>query len=165
MAFDAFLEVDGIPGESTDDKHADWIEVKSFNHDITLPISGSSSSGGGRASERADHGTFTIVKELDKASPKLALMCCNGTNIAKVTLELCRAGGDKQKYMVYELTDVVVQHWDTDGAPESEGQLPVEKVSFVYGKISWTYTQLDGKTGQPKGDISADWDQTTNSGG
>ena len=25
MAFDAFLKIDGIPGESTDDKHKDWI--------------------------------------------------------------------------------------------------------------------------------------------
>ena len=29
MAFDAFLKVDGIPGESTDDKHKDWIEILS----------------------------------------------------------------------------------------------------------------------------------------
>jgi type VI protein secretion system component Hcp len=25
-AYDAFLKIDGIPGESTDDKHKDWIE-------------------------------------------------------------------------------------------------------------------------------------------
>ncbi|WP_353327541.1 type VI secretion system tube protein Hcp, partial [Chitiniphilus shinanonensis] len=28
MAFDAFIKIDGIPGESTDDKHKDWIEIK-----------------------------------------------------------------------------------------------------------------------------------------
>ena len=27
MAFDAFLKIDGIPGESSDEKHADWIEI------------------------------------------------------------------------------------------------------------------------------------------
>jgi len=26
-AYDAFLKIDGIPGESTDDKHKDWIEI------------------------------------------------------------------------------------------------------------------------------------------
>jgi bacteriocin-like protein len=31
-AYDAFLKIDGIPGESTDDKHKDWIEILSFNH-------------------------------------------------------------------------------------------------------------------------------------
>jgi hypothetical protein len=29
-AFDSFLKIDGIPGESTDDKHKDWIEVISY---------------------------------------------------------------------------------------------------------------------------------------
>ncbi len=27
MAIDAYLQIDGINGESTDDKHKDWIEV------------------------------------------------------------------------------------------------------------------------------------------
>jgi hypothetical protein len=34
-AYDAFLNLDGIKGESTDDKHKDWIEISSFNHNIT----------------------------------------------------------------------------------------------------------------------------------
>ena len=34
-AYDAFLKIDGIPGESTDDKHKDWIEILSFNHSTT----------------------------------------------------------------------------------------------------------------------------------
>ena len=35
MAFDAFLKIDGIPGESTDDKHKDWIEILSFDFGMT----------------------------------------------------------------------------------------------------------------------------------
>ena len=31
MAFDAFVKIDGIEGESTDEKHAGWIEVISYN--------------------------------------------------------------------------------------------------------------------------------------
>ena len=34
-AYDAFLKIDGIAGESTDDKHKDWIEILSFNHSTT----------------------------------------------------------------------------------------------------------------------------------
>ena len=47
MAFDAFLKIDGIPGESTDSKHKDWIEVLSYSTGITQPTSGSASTGGG----------------------------------------------------------------------------------------------------------------------
>ena len=31
MAVDYFLKIDGIDGESQDDKHKDWIEVLSFS--------------------------------------------------------------------------------------------------------------------------------------
>ena len=30
MAFDSFLKIDGIQGESTDSKHQGWIEVLSY---------------------------------------------------------------------------------------------------------------------------------------
>lgn len=165
MAFDAYLEIDGIPGESTDGGHKDWVEIKDYSHNINQPMSGSASSGGGRSSERANHGVFQITKELDKASPKLSLCCCNGENISKVTIELCRAGGDKQKYMTYEMEDVVVQSIGPQGNPNGDGNLPLESVAFAYGKITWTYTQLDGKSGKPVGDVSSHWDQTENMGG
>jgi type VI secretion system secreted protein Hcp len=29
MAFDGFMKIDGIPGESTDAKHNGWIEILS----------------------------------------------------------------------------------------------------------------------------------------
>ena len=38
MAFDTFMKVDGIPGESQDDKHKDWIELLSFSHSFTQPL-------------------------------------------------------------------------------------------------------------------------------
>ena len=29
---DAFIKIEGCPGESTDDKHRDWIELVSYSH-------------------------------------------------------------------------------------------------------------------------------------
>ncbi len=52
MAFDAFLKIDGIPGESTDDKHKDWIEILSFSHGLSQAATGSRSSGGAATAER-----------------------------------------------------------------------------------------------------------------
>ena len=83
MAFDAFIKIEGIPGESTDDAHADWIEVLSYSCGVSQPASGSASSGGGASAERADFQDFSIVKALDKASPKLALACADGTHIGE----------------------------------------------------------------------------------
>jgi type VI secretion system secreted protein Hcp len=160
MAFDAFLKIDGIPGESTDDKHKDWLEILSFNHQLDQPASATASSSGGATAERVNHGTFNVVHLYDRSSPKLADAVCRGTHIKEVTLELCRAGGDKQRYLEVKLEQVVISHLSTRG--DGGGSFPVEVVSFSYGKIKWTYTQQKRQDGQAGGNIAAGWDLTTN---
>ncbi len=165
MAFDCFLKIEGVPGESTDDKHKDWIELLSYSHGVSQTGSGSVSSAGGRSAERCDHDDFSIVKTMDKASPKLSLFCCNGTHIGSIKMELCRATGDKQRYMEYDLSDVIVSSVRPGGSAQGGEALPLEEVSFNYGKIAWVYTETDHKTGKPKGDVKAHWDLSTNKGG
>ena len=40
-----FMNIEGIPGESTDDNHKDWIEVESFSSGIINPTGGFVQSG------------------------------------------------------------------------------------------------------------------------
>ena len=68
MAFDAFLKIDGIPGESTDDKHKDWIEVLSFEFGMDQPSSATDSSAGGGTTERVDVDDLAVMKHIDKAA-------------------------------------------------------------------------------------------------
>jgi type VI secretion system secreted protein Hcp len=164
MAFDCFLKVEGIPGESTDDKHKDQIEILSYSHGVKQPASGPASTGGGRGSQRCDHEDFTIVHMLDKASPKLALFCCNGKHIPSIVMEICRATGDKQKYMEYKLSDAIVSSVHPAGSSKADEPIPLEQVSFSYGKIEWTYTTTDHKSGKAGGDVKANWDLTANKG-
>ena len=165
MAFDCFLEIDGIPGESTDEKHKDWIELLSYSHGLSQPSSGSVSSGGARTAERCDHQDFSIVKTLDKASPKLALFCCNGKHIDKITVELCRATGDKQLYMLYEMLNVIVSSVRPGGSSQGGEALPLEEVSFAYKQIGWSYTPTSHETGKPEGAVETFWDLKENKGG
>ena len=165
MAFDCFLKIEGIPGESTDDKHKDWIELLSYSHGLSQPASGAVSSGGSLSAERCDHQDFSVVKTLDKASPKLNLFCCNGKEVDKVTVELCRAGGDKQKYMEYIMTDVIITSVRPGGSAQGGEALPLEEVSFNYGTIQWIYTPTSHKTGKPEGAVPTFWDLESNSGG
>jgi type VI secretion system secreted protein Hcp len=160
MAFDAFIKIDGIPGESTDAKHKDWIEVVSYNHKIEQPASSTASSVGGATAERVNHGTFNIVHQLDKATPKLLEACCTGKHIKEVVFELCRAGGDKIKYMEIKLEQVLISRVEEVGA--SEGGFPTETIALSYGKIKWTYTQQKRADGSAGGNVSAGWDLTTN---
>ena len=85
--------------------------------------------------------------------------------LATVTMELCRAGGDKQKYMEYKMSDVIISSVRPGGSAKSDDPLPLEEVSFAYGKIEWTYTEMDHKSGQPKGNVSTYWDLHENKGG
>jgi type VI secretion system secreted protein Hcp len=69
MAFDAFLRVDGIEGESTDKDHRGWIEIIDFGFLVRQSASASASTAGGAGSERADFADFLIRKQIDRASP------------------------------------------------------------------------------------------------
>jgi type VI secretion system secreted protein Hcp len=164
MAFDAFLKIDVIPGESSDDKHKDWIEVLSYSHGVSQPSAGSRSTGGAASAERCNHSDFSIVKALDKSSPKLALFCCNGKHITSVKLELCRATDPKTTYVEYKLSDCIISSYRPAGSGQGGEALPLEEVSFNYGKIEWKYIQTDAKTGSPKGNVEANWDLTKNTG-
>lgn len=154
--FDVFLKIDGIDGESHDDKHQNWIEVQSFHHNMHQPPSASVSSLGGGTTGRVDMGDYSISKGLDKASPKLYEACCKGTHIKTATIEMCRAGGDKLTYMKIDLTDVVVSGVAPSGSGNA-GDFPTEMVSLNFSKINWTYTQQDRTTGQAKGQVSTGW--------
>lgn len=162
MAFDAFLKIEGIPGESNDDKHKGWIEILSYNFSVTQRPSGSASTAGGASAERASFSDFSIVKALDKASPKLFEACATGRHIPTVVLELCRAGGDKLKYMEYKLSNVIISLNRPGGASHSGETLPVEEIAFNYGKIELAYTQQNRGDGSGGGQIAAGWDLQTN---
>jgi type VI secretion system secreted protein Hcp len=158
MAIDCFLKVEGIPGESTDDKHKDWIEILSYNSGLSQMASATASSSGGATTARADFQDFFVAKALDKASPKLAVACADGTHIKEVTLELCRAGGDKLKYMEYKLSNCIVSSCNVGGG----GVEPSETLTFNYGKIQWTYTQQKRADGSGGGNVAAGWDLEKN---
>jgi type VI secretion system secreted protein Hcp len=160
--FDTFLKIDGIPGESTDDKHKDWIELLSFDFGMTQPSSATDSSAGGGTTERVDVEDLQIVKHLDKASTKLYELCCSGKHIATATLELCRAGGDKTRYLEVKLEQVVISSARPSGKSEGSDGFPTERVSLNFGKVKWTYTQQKRADGSGGGNVAGGWDLTAN---
>lgn len=164
MAFDAFLKIEGIEGESTDDKHPKWIEVLSFNYGVSQRASGSASTAGGASAERANFTDFSVVKALDIASAGIFKACSSGVHIKNITLELCRAGGDKVKYMEYKLTNAIISSSRVGGSSHSGETLPLEELSFNYGKIELTYTAQKRADGGGGGQKSAMWNLETNKG-
>lgn len=170
--FDYFIKIDSIPGESTDEKHKDEIEVLSFSFGMQHGDAGSASTGGARTAGRIRHKPFEFTKVFDKASAKLLEKCCDGSHIPKACFKANRATGTKQKYLQIDFTDIIVSHWKS--APQAsserhiEGQagggvmLQTEHVELNYGSIKFTYTATDHKTGKASGDVVAGWDLIQN---
>jgi type VI secretion system secreted protein Hcp len=157
-AFDCFLYVGGVDGESTDAAHVGWIELLAYSHGVSQTAGGDRSTGGSATAERCDHKVFTVVKTLDQASPELSLLCCDGDHIDEVRIELCMATGAKFKFMEYKLEDVIISAVNQFTAGAMLTARPLEEVSFNYGRITWTYF---GQQGQ----VEKWWSLVENKGG
>ena len=83
MSLDMFIKIDGIKGESTDDKHKDEIDVLAWSWGMSQ--SGTTGTGGGAAG-KVSFKNLTITKRTDRASPSLMLACSNGKHIKEATL-------------------------------------------------------------------------------
>jgi type VI secretion system secreted protein Hcp len=159
MAFDAFVKIDDIDGESSDDKHPNWIEIIAFDSRLNQEASSTSSSAGGASVGRVNFKEFTFFKLVDVATPALALACADGTHIDTVVLELCRAGGEKLKFMEYKLSNCLISRVYTGGGP---GELPSEIISIHYGKIEWRYTRQNRSGGGAAGQVATGWNLEKN---
>lgn len=160
--FDAFIKIDGIKGESTDDQHKDWIEILSFSFGITQSASASKSSSGGAGTGRADFHDFSFVKTVDTATPDLCLKSASGEHIGTIEVELCRSGGDKFVFLTYKMSDVIISSVTTGGSSGNEDGLPTDTVSLNYGKIEWGYVKQKREGGAGGGNIKGGWDLKTN---
>lgn len=157
--FDAYLTIDGIKGESQEDKHKDWIEVLSYSHKVTQPTSSTRSSSGGGTTGSSEHGDIVITKFVDMATAKLNDAVSTGKHFKTAQLDLCRqSGGSKVIYLTIKLGEVVISHVATDGHGKGEAELPVETVGLNYGTIEWVYTQQKRPDGAGGGNVTAKYD-------
>jgi len=158
---DAFLKIEGIEGESMDDKHKGEIEILSYSWGVMQAAAGVASTAGSLSAGRAQFQDLSIVKLLDKASPKLALACATGEHLKSAVLSLHRAGGEKELYMEYKLTDVLITSVRPGGSSEGE-TIPMEEVSMNYGKIELKYVPTKVEGGRGSGSVVAGWDLKLN---
>jgi type VI secretion system secreted protein Hcp len=160
MANDVYLQIDGIKGESTDDKHKDWIEVSNVNSGIHQPRAESVSTAGGHTSGKADLSNITFTKLADLSSPILKQHCAMGKTIAKAVLHYMRADGNGTPICYYkeELENVMISGISSNSG---DGGIMKEMVHLAFSRIKWTYTKQD-ITGGTSGSTSGGWDAASN---
>ena len=160
---DIYLKFEGateLQGDSTDAKHANEIEIASFQHSLSQPKSSSASSAGGHTAERTEHKDIVVSKLADLATPILLQTCSSGKTIPKAKFEFMRADGqgERVKYFEIELENVLVS---SIKPAVKEGDFMHEAVGLKFSKVKWKYTQqkIGGGDG---GNTSGGWDLATN---
>lgn len=131
-----FLKIDGIDGESTDSAHKDEIDILSWSWGITRE---EKTRGSARRNSKADFHDLVVVKDIDKASPKIMEAIAKGKVLEELELS-ARRPAESNDYLVIMLENVMVTSYMIDQA--SLDDVPTEEVSFNYEKIKFSYEQM-----------------------
>lgn len=151
----AYIKFDGVNGEAQDKDHKNWSDILSFQQAISQPGGGAT----GPTRRRGDvvMADIIVVKELDKASPKLAESICKGKIFPIVEIHVTASTTDAGRvtYYAYELKNVMVTSYDISGSGQSE-DVPTETFSLNFEEIKVTYTEVD-QAGASKGNVEYTW--------
>jgi type VI secretion system secreted protein Hcp len=159
MAFDAYLDLEGIPGEATAVGFEKKIEIYSFSWGSSAPATVGAGTGGLTAS-RVSISSFNVMKKTDIASPKLFLNCCTGKHIPKMTVSLRKQTGEggQDVYLKYTFDDVLVESVQWSGSSGGD-DTPAESVAFAFAKVTVEY-KPQGKDGKLSAGTPVTWDLT-----
>ncbi len=157
-AVDYFLDIDGIKGESTDDKHKDKIDLESWSWGESN--SGAHGAGGGGGAGKVAMQDFHFVMKVNKASPELMLACATGKHIPKATLICRKAGGTQGEFLKVTMSDLLVSSYQTGGSGHG-GVLPTDQISLNFSKIEWDY-KPQKKDGSLDASVKAGYDVKAN---
>ena len=132
-ALNLFLHIDGIPGDSTAVGHTADSDVSDFEFGM---------SGGGPNPSFS----LSLDKNVNIASPTLALNCANGTTNTSATVSCYRTTSGGSLALVYSIvvSNVVVTSVSTSA---SAGGSPAESLSLRFNWIQWTYVPSTGTGG------------------
>lgn len=154
MAQDIFLKIDGINGESLDDKHKDEIEVLSWNWEILQDSTMHAGSGGGAG--KATVKDLTFDHSIDRASPNLMKYALTGKHIDQAVLVMRKAGGNPLEYLKLTMSDVIVTRVKPAGARD-EAERSRETVSLSFAKVKQEYVVQNAQGGSG-GAVTASFD-------
>lgn len=144
---DIFLKIEGVEGESTDDKHKNEIEVMSYSWGASNPAG--HLSGGGLGAGKVNFSELSVMAQFSKASPKLFLACATGEHLKKATLTHRKAGGEQVVFLEYVLTELLVTSYQS-GASGNDS-IPTDSFSLAFVKVEADYggQKADGTAGGP----------------
>ena len=159
MAFDTFIDLKGVEGESTATGMEKKIEIYSFSWGASNPTTVSSGKDGLSAG-KVSISSFNVMKKTEKSSAALFSACCGGKHFDEATVTMRKATGDggQKPFLTYKFTDVMIESVQWSGSSGGD-DTPTESVSFAFAKVEIAYFMQDDK-GTMKASGNASWDLT-----
>ncbi len=142
MAVDMFFKIDGIAGESRDDKHKGEIDVLAWSWGMSQ--SGTTHSGTGGGAGKVNVQDLSFTKYIDKATPNLMLFLSNGKHIKEATLTVRKAGETPLEYYVLKLTEVMVTSLTTGGSGGQDRLTENVTLNFAKYELDYKPQKADG---------------------
>ncbi len=143
-ASDFFLVIDTIKGETEDSKMnaKGAMHVESFQWGLNN--AGTMHVAGGGGAGKSSFSDITFTKNVDKASPAIALKCATGEHIAKAVLTIRKAGTEQKDYYIVTMEDVLVSSFSASAHGGGDATVQ-ESFSLNFAKIKWEYKVQDVK--------------------
>mgnify|MGYP001826789765 CR=1 FL=1 len=141
-----FLQLDGLTGSSTEDKHKEWIEL------VTVAWGGHNpTSRGTDGNVKAGSVSFqglSCVKTVDATTPVLLDKMANGQAIPKGKIEICKQDKGMTPILTYELTTVFVAAISLD-AVSGDASVQNENLMLDFREVKVIYQKQnpDGTDG------------------
>jgi type VI secretion system secreted protein Hcp len=157
VAIDYFLKIDGVAGESADNKHKGEIELESFSWGETS--TGGGAGGGGGGSGKVQIQDLVVTMHVSKASPTLMLACATGKHHKEAVLTARKAGKAQQEFLIFKFKDLIVTSYHTGGSEASDILLDQASLGFSRIQMEYRPQKPDGSLDTP---VKAGWDVKNN---
>jgi len=162
MAFDSFLKIDGVKGESMDSVYAGaagWIDILSFTYGVTQ--TGSASSQGGLTAGKANLQDFTFTQKVHIGSPEMFIRCCTGKYCKNANMIARKAAGAKaMEFLKIDMDNVLITSVTAQGAGGPD-EIPTETVALTAEQMSVYYAEQK-EDGTKKSDKKVTFNQKKN---
>lgn len=158
MTVDIYLQLPGIPGDSVDRDHRDWIPVTAVTWGVEQAASGGG-GGGGRGGRASQH-PLVVSAPTSIASPLIFETITKGTNLATATLDVVRAGDRGGSTVIrWEFEDARLMRLGIAGGEAGFD----DAFELVAKRARLSVFPVDGRgaAGQP---VSRGWDFATHRG-
>ncbi len=153
MAVDMFMKMGDVKGESRDSKHKDEIDVLAWSWGMSQ--SGTTHMGHGGGAGKVSVQDLSFTKYVDKATPNLMQMCCDGKHFDEVTLTIRKAGGDNPvEYLKITMKETLVSSISTGGSGGQDRF--TENVSLNFAEFKVIY-EPQAAAGSQEGTVEAAW--------